>query len=403
MRVLVFVTMGLWSQVKQWFVMHLFLGYIFFSSGLIVNFLMLFTYLTVWWWNKTLYRKICYYLAYLHWSQFTFLGQWWSGSDCVLYLENVSDFKYFGKEHVLVIMNHKYDIDWLLTWIVCERLGMIAGTKVYAKNSLRYVPLLGWAWIFVETIFLKRDFEKDKPKIIADLTAIAEYPKEYPVTMLLFPEGTRFTEEKHEKSLEVARKKGLPLLQHHLLPRAKGFVVSIQALKGKFPAILDLTLGICNSPDKPNLMSVIRGKPIRSELHVRRLPLENVPAEDESCTKYLFDIFENKDKMFEHFSQTGSFQGKGTRIEIKRRYWDLIVWLMWAIVLCWPVVYYSGKIFLSGSLCVQLSAVAVVVIVSFVVRFMIAQTVIEKGSDYGKHLKQRQQQQDGAHSSEKTD
>jgi hypothetical protein len=26
----------------------------------------------------------------------------------------------------------------------------------------------------------------------------------------------------------------------------------------------------------------------------RRLPLENVPAEDESCTKYLFDIFENK-------------------------------------------------------------------------------------------------------------
>jgi lysophosphatidic acid acyltransferase/lysophosphatidylinositol acyltransferase len=42
---------------------------------------------------------------------------------------------------------------------------------------------LGWAWIFVETIFLKRDFEKDKPKIIADLTAIAEYPKEYPVTV----------------------------------------------------------------------------------------------------------------------------------------------------------------------------------------------------------------------------
>lgn len=104
--------------------------------------------------------------------------------------------------------------------------------------------------------------------------------------------------------------------------------------------------------------------------------------------------------MFEHFSQTGSFQGKGTRIEIKRRYWDLIVWLMWAVMLCWPVVYYSGKIFLSGSLYVQLSAVAVVVIVSFVVRLMIAQTVIEKGSDYGKHFKQRQQQQDGAHSSE---
>lgn len=43
-------------------------------------------------------------------------------------------------------------------------------------------------------------------------------------------------------------------------------------------------------------------------------------------------------------------------------------------------------------------AFACVIAVSFVVRFMIAQTVIEKGSDYGKHFKQ--QQQDGAHSSE---
>jgi lysophosphatidic acid acyltransferase/lysophosphatidylinositol acyltransferase len=63
--------------------------------------------------------------------------------------------------------------------------------------------------------------------------------------MLLFPEGTRFTEEKHEKSLEVARKKGLPLLQHHLLPRAKGFVVSIQALKGKCIFSCIITSHLC--------------------------------------------------------------------------------------------------------------------------------------------------------------
>ena len=51
--------------------------------------------------------------------------------------------------------------------------------------------------------------------------------------LLLFPEGTRFTPEKHEASLEVSRKKGYPELKHHLLPRTKGFAYSMQEMKGK--------------------------------------------------------------------------------------------------------------------------------------------------------------------------
>ena len=39
----------------------------------------------------------------------------------------------------------------------------------------------------------------------------------------MFCEGTRFTKEKHEESMKVAREKGLPQLKHHLLPRTKGF------------------------------------------------------------------------------------------------------------------------------------------------------------------------------------
>ena len=61
-----------------------------------------------------------------YWLEFTFLAQWWSGSECDVFVENMEDLKYFGKEHVLAIMNHKYDIDWLMSWMVCERLGMLA-------------------------------------------------------------------------------------------------------------------------------------------------------------------------------------------------------------------------------------------------------------------------------------
>ncbi len=64
------------------------------------------------------------------------------------------------------------------------------------------------------------------------------------VQLTLFPEGTRFTQEKYAASMEVAREKGLPILKHHLLPRTRGFVASIPYLKGKVPAIYDVVVAV---------------------------------------------------------------------------------------------------------------------------------------------------------------
>lgn len=49
---------------------------------------------------------------------------------------------------------------------------------------------------------------------------------------LLFCEGTRFTPKKHQISMQVAESKGLPKLKYHLLPRTKGFWVTVQNLRG---------------------------------------------------------------------------------------------------------------------------------------------------------------------------
>lgn len=61
--------------------------------------------------------------------------------------------------------------------------------------------------------------------------------------MLLFAEGTRFTPAKHKASMEFARKRGLPELKRHLIPRTRGFVQCVQSLKGNFPVIYDVTVG----------------------------------------------------------------------------------------------------------------------------------------------------------------
>lgn len=46
-------------------------------------------------------------------------------------------------------------------------------------------------------------------------------------------EGTRYTQEKHEASIEFAKSRGLPVFKHHLLPRTRGFKLLMSLGKTK--------------------------------------------------------------------------------------------------------------------------------------------------------------------------
>ena len=53
------------------------------------------------------------------------MAQWWAGNECTVVLEKPEDYDLIGKEHNITIMNHKYDIDWLMAWILAERFQML--------------------------------------------------------------------------------------------------------------------------------------------------------------------------------------------------------------------------------------------------------------------------------------
>ena len=40
-------------------------------------------------------------------------------------MEEGEDLSKIGKEHAIVVMNHKYDIDWLMGWIMADRHGVL--------------------------------------------------------------------------------------------------------------------------------------------------------------------------------------------------------------------------------------------------------------------------------------
>lgn len=53
------------------------------------------------------------------------MTEWWSNSRCNLWGDEEA-LRWFGKEHCMVVMNHKYDVDWLMCWFICDKLGMLA-------------------------------------------------------------------------------------------------------------------------------------------------------------------------------------------------------------------------------------------------------------------------------------
>lgn len=103
------------------------------------------------------------------------MADWWA--ECKLYLyAKPEDITKSGKDHGLLIMNHTYEIDWLIGWKYCNMIGCLGNCKAYAKKVIQYIPVVGWAWKFAEFVFLERSFDKDKILIGKQLNEIFDYP-----------------------------------------------------------------------------------------------------------------------------------------------------------------------------------------------------------------------------------
>lgn len=57
------------------------------------------------------------------------LLEWWSGTECTLYTDQAT-VDNFGKEHVIIILNHNFEIDFLCGWTMCERFGVLGVSNV---------------------------------------------------------------------------------------------------------------------------------------------------------------------------------------------------------------------------------------------------------------------------------
>ncbi|XP_077302646.1 1-acyl-sn-glycerol-3-phosphate acyltransferase gamma-like [Arctopsyche grandis] len=379
------------KAIQQLTVVQLCFAISFFTSGIILNIIQGSLYFTLRRFNKYLYRKINYYLAYSFYSQLVFMAEWWSESETAVYIDKTEFEKYYGKEHGLLLMNHSYEIDWLMGWKFCDGIGVLGNCKAFAKKSIQYMPPVGWSWKFGEYVFLERSYDKDKEIILKQLQELGNYPD--PIWLLIFPEGTRFSPEKHEASQKFAEKNGLPILKHHLTPRTKGFTTSLMGMKGKINAIYDINIAF-NKDDKvaPTMTNLLYGKKVLCHLHIRRIPIEDVPETEAEASKWLHDLYIVKDKMQESFLKTGDFfTTSGVKriqpFELPRRMYSFVNTIFWNIIILVPALRYILGLLFSGELLYFSIAIGICSAFYIMLKLLIGMSQISKASSYGTEKK----------------
>ena len=75
-------------------------------------------------------------------TEILFLAEWWSGSEVRVYCDEKTRLSW-GTEHGLIIMNHTYEVDWLMGWMVADYACTLGVRSSIMVEALPIVSFLG--------------------------------------------------------------------------------------------------------------------------------------------------------------------------------------------------------------------------------------------------------------------
>jgi 1-acyl-sn-glycerol-3-phosphate acyltransferase len=238
----------------------------------------------------------------------TFANSWWGS--IVYLMEHLyhMDFVLTGddlpvEENAITFSNHQGMIDITTLMPLAWRNNRLGDLKFFVKDILKYVPGPGWGMLFLDCLFVKREWHSDKEMI--DRTFSTFVNEHVPIWLVSFLEGTRISEEKKEASQRFAIKRGLKPLHNVLIPRSKGFIGSVIGLRSHVDAVYDITIGYPYGV--PTLWQLMRGFPRKFCVHVERFPIKEIPQTEEKINEWLMGRFEKKDELMSYFHKYQKF------------------------------------------------------------------------------------------------
>ncbi|KAJ2755232.1 hypothetical protein H4R27_003256 [Coemansia aciculifera] len=221
----------------------------------------------------------------------------------------------------IVISNHQTYFDWIIVWILAYLEHCDGYVKIILKADLKHVPVFGWGMRLFDFIFLKRKWADDQQTFTDHMQRIVEHDD--PSWLLIFPEGTVVCHKRVAISNKYADKMGYKRPEHTLLPRVNGTRFCLSQLRGRIPYIYDLTIGYEGlkkgdiPEDEYGLVSMY-GKcvyPREVHIHVKRYAVADIPDDEEGCSKWMHQVFVEKDARMARFYELGRFPHDHTEDE----------------------------------------------------------------------------------------
>lgn len=169
-----------------------------------------------------------------------------------------------------------------------------------------YMPP-GWAMQAAHFLFLSRKWASDEKYLTESLA----YFRDYPVQLLLFPEGTDLSESNKLKSQQYAEKNGLPKYEYVLHTRTKGFVHCLHEMRrgGAAVPVIDVSVAYVG-PIPQNERDMLGWNwPQEIHFHVKQAPPSELPEDEGGLEEWLKQRWDEKEQLLERFYADNKFSG----------------------------------------------------------------------------------------------
>ncbi|PON89190.1 Phospholipid/glycerol acyltransferase [Trema orientale] len=355
------------------------IGILFILSGFTVNFLQAILFVLVRPVSKSMYRRINKVIAELLWLELIWLIDWWAAIKVEVHAD-AETLQLLGKEHALVISNHRSDIDWLVGWVLAQRSGCLGSSLAIMKKEAKFLPIIGWSMWFSDYVFLERKWAIDEITLKSGFRRLEDFPM--PFWLALFVEGTRFTQPKLAAAQYFAASRGLPVPRNVLIPRTKGFVSAVSHMRSFVPAIYDCTVATPMNQSPPTLLRMFRGQTSVVKVQIRRHLMHELPETDDGTAQWCRDVFVTKDALLERYFTKGTFSDLEHQ-KIGRPIKSLIVVICWSMLIVYGIV----KLFQWSSLLSSWEGIAFsgtfLVLVTIIMQILIHSSESERSTPVG--------------------
>ena len=213
---------------------------------------------------------------------------------------NISgNFKKVENKVNIIIGNHISTLDWGACLTTLNRLNIKKYYYFLKKDNLN-IPSIGYLFAADNDLLVDQKWKTDENIIERKIDNIKEG------NIIIFPEGTRFSEKKYKKGVEFSKQNNLPIYDYTMVPRTKGIwkLISYLKKKNKLGNVYDFTFIIPDFLKKNAYFKDVFIKDVGDtyvNIHKVKLPEDRIINNIDTFKKWFFNFWIEKNNRIKNF------------------------------------------------------------------------------------------------------